>query len=353
MKAITPKRGSRALAGVACTLVLLSTLLVVGAGASPKSHAVAAQSGLIQAGPSRSQCIVPDVIGTGLGAIQTAVSHFESVTGTTVNCLGSYLNGAPTWANWTGAWVTSPQYGYTQWVAEAPQSRQMVLQVDLIPLSLKDIKDPLGWEQSCANGDFDSYATALGTTLVSAGLGDSIIRLGAEANGTWETDFIGTTTREQKLWATCFDNEVTGMRAATGESFLFDWNPNACSENVPYANYYPGNAYVDIMGLDLYDVGCMHPTTKLNFAHLSAEPAGLTKFIAFATAHKKPMSFPEWGLASKPAGDDPGFITGVGDAVACGNFAFEEYFDVASGFAIPIDAGSTPKSVAAFRKQFG
>jgi hypothetical protein len=316
MKAITPKRGSRALAGVACTLVLLSTLLVVGAGASPKSHAVAAQSGLIQAGPSRSQCIVPDVIGTGLGAIQTAVSHFESVTGTTVNCLGSYLNGAPTWANWTGAWVTSPQYGYTQWVAEAPQSRQMVLQVDLIPLSLKDIKDPLGWEQSCANGDFDSYATALGTTLVSAGLGDSIIRLGAEANGTWE-------------------------------------NPNACSENVPYANYYPGNAYVDIMGLDLYDVGCMHPTTKLNFAHLSAEPAGLTKFIAFATAHKKPMSFPEWGLASKPAGDDPGFITGVGDAVACGNFAFEEYFDVASGFAIPIDAGSTPKSVAAFRKQFG
>ena len=70
--------------------------------------------------------------------------------------------------------------------------------------------------RSCAAGDYDSYATELGTNLVAAGLQNSVIRLGPEMNGTWETDFMGTTTQEQNLWATCFANEVTAMRQAAG-----------------------------------------------------------------------------------------------------------------------------------------
>ena len=66
-------------------------------------------------------------------------------------------------------------------------------------------------------------------------------------NGTWEADYMGGTTQEQQLWATCFANEVTGMRQASGENFLIDWNPNAC--NIPYSTIYPGNAYVTSLGL--------------------------------------------------------------------------------------------------------
>jgi len=310
-----------------------------------------ASGGLITAGPSRSECLKPNFTDTGLKSLQSAVTSFDTETNSSVSCVLAYLNGAPTWAAWVDPWVTQSGYGYTSWVAEEPQSRQLVLQVDLIPDSLKDVSDPLGWEKSCAAGDFNSYATELGTNLVAAGLENSVLRLGAEMNGAWETDFIGTTTVEQNLWATCFANEVTALRQATGEHFLIDWNPNACVENIPYANFYPGNAYVDILGLDQYDASCLS-SAPVTFAQLASEPDGLANFEAFASAQGKPMSFPEWGLYSSPAGDDPGYVDGIGATVANGDFAFEAYFDVVNDGTLPLGS-HTPLSLAAFQKWFG
>jgi hypothetical protein len=313
----------------------------------------AASGGPIIAGPSRSECLEAyDPTGaSGLATLQAQVASFNQETGSNVTCLLQYLNGAPSWAAWVDPWITQSQFGYTSWVAAAPQTRQLVLQVDLIPDSLKNVNDPLSWEQSCAAGDFNSYATQLGTNLVAAGLQNSVLRLGPEMNGPWEADYIGTTTQEQNLWATCFANEVTGIRQAAGEHFLIDWNPNACTQNEPYANFYPGNAYVDIVGLDLYDVGCDVPGTQLSFSQLSNETYGLTSFESFAAAQGKPMSFPEWGLATTN-GDDPAYINGIGSTVASNDFAFEAYFDAGAGFSVPLGSG-TPLSLVAFQKWFG
>lgn len=310
--------------------------------------------GLITDGRSRSECVGPDVVGSGLSAVQSAVSSFEKVTSTSVSCISTYLNGAPTWSAWEYPWVTNPNYGYSEWVAAAPQSRQLVLQVDLIPDSLKDVSDPLGWERSCAAGNFNAHATQLGMSLVAAGLQSSVIRLGAEMNGTWETDFVGKTPTEQRQWVKCFDNEVVGLRSAPGEHFLIDWNPNACAYNLGFSRLYPGNSYVNIMGLDLYDASCNAPTTKYSFARLASEPAGLSSFEAFASAHKKPMSLPEWGLSTIPSGDDPKFIDGIGLAFDSRDFAFESYFDYSSKKITALPLGSrTPLSIVAFHKWFG
>lgn len=310
----------------------------------------ATAGGLITAGSSRSECLEPYFIDTGLAALQAAVTSFDSLTSSTVTCVLAYLNGVSTWADWVNPWITNSGYGYTSWVAEDPQVRQLVLQVDLIPDSLENTNDPLSWEQSCASGNFDSYATQLGTNLVAAGLGDSVIRLGAEMNGTWEADFIGTTTQEQNLWATCFANEVTALRQVAGESFLIDWNPNAAVENIPYANFYPGNAYVDILGLDQYDASSQS-NSGVTFAQLASEPAGMDNFEAFAAAHGKPMSFPEWGLYASPAGDDAQFIDGMGSTVENGNFAFEAYYDVGNDGTLQLGSDA-PLSTAAFAKWF-
>lgn len=308
------------------------------------------------AGPSRSECLTPSISANdyGLSYVQAAVTNFDALTGTTVSCLSVYVNDAETWDQWKYPWVTNSMYGYSSWVNEDPQSRQLVLQVNLIPNQLEDVKDPLGWEQSCAAGDFDSYAKVLGQSLVSAGLQHSVIRLGAEMNGNWEVDYVGNTTQEQRLWATCFDNEVTALRSAKGEKFLIDWDPNACKADIPYARYYPGNAYVDIVGLDLYDVGCVSPTRSVSFKQLSLEPEGLVDFEAFAAEKGKPMSLPEWGLSSKPTGDDPGFIDGIGSTVADGDFAFETYFDVNDKGVEALSLGPhTPRAVVAFKDWFG
>ena len=310
----------------------------------------------ITTGASRSECIAPNTSTTnyGLSYLQSQVTTFDTETDSSVTCLSAYLQGSQTWSQWEHPWITDSMYGFTPWVAESPQTRQLVLQENLIPKNLEDVNDPLKWEKSCAAGDYKGHATQLGASLVAAGLANSVIRLGSEGNGTWEADFMGTRKVEQNLWARCFASEVTGLRRATGEHFLIDWNPNACVGNYPYANYYPGNAYVDILGLDLYDVGCLTPTTSLTFSQLANEPAGLTLFERFANAKGKPMSFPEWGLSTIPSGDDPGYIDGIGSVVAKGDFAFETYFDAVGIHTKALPLGSrTPRSLAAFRTWFG
>jgi beta-mannanase len=227
--------------------------------------------------------------------------------------------------------------------------------VNLIPNQLEDVNNPTKWEQACAAGKYDSYARQLGANLVSAGLENSVIRLGQEMNGVWEPDFIGPKKTEQKLWAKCFAKEVTSFRQVAGEHFLFDWNVNACTGDYPYLNFYPGNQFVDIIGLDLYDVGCETPTTRLTFAQLASERIGLNRFEAFAAAQGKPMSLPEWGLSTIPSGDDPGYINGIGSTFTTKDFAFESYFDGAGGpnsKAMALGSG-TPLSDAAFQHWFG
>lgn len=299
------------------------------------------------------QCVDPDFPDTGLAAIKTAVANFNTVTNSSVTCLSAYLTTEPNWTQWEHPWITASQYGYTTWVAQKPHIRQLVLQVDLIPNNLKNVRNPLSWEKSCAAGGFNSYATELGNNLVAAGLQNSVLRVGAEMNGIWEADFIGYTSQEQNLWKECFANEVTALRQSTGEHFLIDWNANACVENIPFSNYYPGNAYVDIVGLDFFDVSCVQPKTRLSFKKLANERLGLANFEKFAAARGKPMSFPEWGLKAFPSGDDPGYIAGIGATFTRRNFAFETYFNVDVKIRPYLALGPTsPLSMAAFRKWF-
>ncbi len=308
-------------------------------------------NGLITAGPSRSRCLEPDLTGVGFVSLNASISGFETKTHSVVTCVSAYLNGATTWTDWSQPWIAGKRYGYSTWVAAKPKTRQLVLGIDLIPTSLSNVKNPLPWEQSCAAGNFNSYATQLGKTLVAAQLGNSVLRLGPEMNGTWERDFIGFTKQEQRLWAQCFANEVIALRQVPGQSFLIDWNPNACVENIPYANFYPGNTYVDILGLDLFDQSCVAPQTPYTFEQLAHEPASLSQFQAFATSMGKPMSLPEWALSAVPIRDDPGYINGIGSTVARGNYAFESYFD----FQVPhpLLGPHTPRSLVAFRRWFG
>ena len=308
-------------------------------------------SGLIASGPSRNKCLTPYFVDTGLASLESAVSHFENETRSVVTCISTYLSGASKWSEWIHPWFTNPKYGYTSWVAADPQVRQLVLGVNLIPRNLSNLNNPLKWEQSCAAGNFNSYATQLGRTLVHAGLQNSIIRLGPEMNGKWEPDYVGNTTQEQRLWANCFANEVSGLRQALGEHFLIDWNPNACVENIPFPHFYPGNSYVDILGLDLFNVSCVAPKASYTFRQLANEPESLTIFQRFAKLTGKPMSIPEWGYLQSPAKDDPGYFTGIGSTFAKGNFAFESYFDYQTPH--PVLGPKTPLSLAAFQRWFG
>jgi hypothetical protein len=89
---------------------------------------------------------------------------------------------------------------------------------------------------------------------------------------------------------------------ATNRQLSVIWNPQGFgSPDLPgnsAESYYPGDAYVDIVGDDLYDIG-----GKAEWAAADA---------LYRVHPGKPFSFPEWGLWGI---DDPSFVIGMADFV--------------------------------------
>ncbi len=71
-----------------------------------------------------------------------------------------------------------PDYDWLKWKNALP-GRQIVISQTMVPNNA-----PSNWRQLGASGVYDHYATKLAANLVAEGLGDSVIRLGPEANDT-------------------------------------------------------------------------------------------------------------------------------------------------------------------------
>jgi O-antigen/teichoic acid export membrane protein/glycosyltransferase involved in cell wall biosynthesis len=333
------RRGRRVVATAATAVIaaIVSATALGGCGSSP-SHSVP-----VQAGDSKVRCIY-----TKLGA---PLRQAERATGVAYNCLETFSDADPTWAAWSKPWLTNRVYGYVSWLAADP-GRQLILTQNLIPDSLAGDPD---WAAECASGAYDSYATQLARNLVKAGFGYSVIRLGPEMNGTWNSGSLGSTPASWKQWGQCFAQEVRAMRAVPGSHLLFDWNVNAGYRNIPLADFYPGNAYVDIIGIDFYDISGQplppvgHPD---RWTALSRQPDSLTEVAAFAAAHHKPLSFPEWATVSSE-GDDAAYVTSMGAFIAHHDVAFQSWFDAGDNGILQLSPSGAPRSLRAYINAFG
>jgi hypothetical protein len=114
------------------------------------------------------------------------------------------------------------------------------------------------------------------------------------------------------------------------------WNPQGYgAPDLPGNSaqaYYPGDAYVDVVGDDLYDI-----RGKAEWAAADA----------LYKAHKsKPFAFPEWGLWGV---DDPAFVKQMRDFVKSHpRTELLAYFESVPGSVF--DLASKPKSLAAYKQ---
>ncbi len=206
-----------------------------------------------------------------------------------------------------------------------------------------------------ANGDFDAHYRKIARDMINAGFANAIIRLGHEG------DFIGYPHSFQggnhAEYIAAFRHVHNVLLSVSGADFLFDYNSNG-----RFLDYgalgYPGDAYVDIIGLDFYDKAPWHhQETKLQ-AHLD-----------FAISHGKPVSYPEFGLAdpagcqqSNPdfcgQGDNPTFIQNVYDWLDSlpdsgpGSLVYANYFN-GNSTANTHNLDRYPNSKAKFKQLFG
>ena len=337
------------------TTLPTATTATTSTTTTTKAPVALATSGVITAGDSKANCIYLDAVN---GVLTTAeLSAVEQATGVIYDCIEIFSDADPTWSDWVNPWPTrTVSDGWDAWLAASPD-HQLVLGLNLVPNSVSPSGYPTntGWEATCASGAYNEYAVALARNLVAEGASNTVIRLGKEFNGSWENDYFGTTTAEYQAWAECFAQEVTAMRAVPGANFLFDWNPNTCTQDFPLTDAYPGNAYVDIIGADFYDADCTTGETAAqegwsNLFTIPSVQTSLSDITAFAKAQGKPLSIPEWGETTTT--DDTAYMNGVIGVVENDDVAYQSYFDCDCDGITPLGS-AIPASTAAYQQGFG
>ncbi|GAA5037317.1 hypothetical protein GCM10023259_000630 [Thermocatellispora tengchongensis] len=222
---------------------------------------------------------------------------FEAWSGREVTVGRTYLPGE-TWAALLGPpFILDP---WTRWRAAKP-GRVLALNVPMIAPNEGRLPDSTVAVllRAGASGAFDGIFTTLAERLVGAGAADTIIVLGWEMNG---TTYSSRCAPDPEAWKVYWRRIVTAMRAVAGQRFRFDFTPSRGQDAIAWTHCYPGDDVVDVIGMDNYD----QPPGE-TFDDYIEQPYGLRAHAAFAAAHGKPMSFPEWGLFRH--GDRPEFVT--------------------------------------------
>jgi hypothetical protein len=225
-----------------------------------------------------------------------------------------------TWANITGPpWLLDP------WQASG---RRLIYSMPMFPYRPGDDSRTTGARLTrCAAGDFDSRWAELGHRLVARRMETTVIRPGWEFDGSW---YPWSAHGRRQSYVGCFRQIVAAMRATPGQRFQFLWNPGVGLHQFPAERAYPGDQYVDLVGVDVYDTSWASGTYPYPATATPAQrraiaarvwsstlngDRGLRFWVRFAAARGKRLAIPEWGLSSRPdghgGGDNPAFIANM------------------------------------------
>lgn len=160
---------------------------------------------------------------------------------------------------------------------------------------------------AAAAGAYNSKFYELGKLLVKDGLGNTIIDPGREMNAPWyEWSEQRAPASEPDAYILAWRQLVTTMRSVPGQHFKFLWT--LYMTNTSVAECWPGSAYVDYIGTDIFDwyggVNSTYPHTASGALDheakwkqiLATAPGGLNWMAAFSRTTGKQIIIPEWGL---------------------------------------------------------
>jgi ribosomal protein L24E len=281
------------------------------------------------------------------------LASFDATTGTTSQIASDYLPSDGGWSAMDGSG------GTLSWLTGAWAGKGYTLSLGVPMIPTNSSGTPVGSLATGATGAYNSYFVTLAQNLVAGGAGNAYLRLGWEFDGNWFPSWSAQTPAAEADFGGYFDQIVTAMRSVPGENFQFVWNPDAgafaeSGYNVTLA--YPGNAYVNVIGLDAYDETWASPKTPATAWNVTLLPA-LNAAQAFAAAQGKPLAICEWGIAflSNGLGDDPLYINNFAAWMKnpVNDVLYESYFNYDGTSDSVLTGGSTPNSLAAFKADFG
>ena len=325
--------------------------------------------------------------GSGAHVGPNGVNYFARWTGGPIalgNDITDYTQG------WDNMQAPSWQYGPWQTWLKAKPGRNLVIGYPILPGvdASRTLPDgtTVSWQQ-CAAGAYNAYYAKFAQGLMNYGADSIYIRLAWEFDGNWYAWQVEN--GEEKAFVACWRDVVDTMRAAApGNNFKFVWNADTYyytdRGGMPWLQTtYPGNRYVDVVAIELYDntwdanaypfpAGCNSSCKQQHrqYAWSNDLMPATQALLAFAQTNKKPFAFGEWGVDSTqdwvngaPVNhgglDDPGYIQNMYNFIEnpANNVAFASYFDISTNDGnhevSPADGPTKfPVSAARYQKLF-
>lgn len=197
-----------------------------------------------------------------------------------------------------------------------------------------------------ARGDFDAYIDSWATGLAAYG-GPVYLRFAHEMNGTWYPWAVGTNGNTVDDYVSAWRHVHDRFDAAGAENVRWVWSPLATGpEDGHLTQAYPGDAYVDWVGLDGFNEGTTRPASIWRDFESIFGPA----YTAIRALTDRPIMIPEIASAEE-GGDKAAWVT---DAFATQlpsyfpNIRAVVWFNRDKEADWRID--SSPASLAAFRE---
>ena len=172
------------------------------------------------------------------------------------------------------------------------------------------------------------------------------VRLGWEFNGAgWNTS---SAVGQPDNYIAAFRNFVTVARSLS-DKFVFEWCPAGSTADMNPELAYPGDAYVDLIGIDFYWYTEYHGSDPVKaWNHFVNSEYGLQWQQDFAAAHGKQTAVAEWGLNS----DSALFVQLASDWFASHNMVYQSYWDSNAAFQGMLSGGQYPSAAALFQSLY-
>jgi hypothetical protein len=179
------------------------------------------------------------------------------------------------------------------------------------------------------------------------------IRTGWEFNGGW---FHYNAVHKADAFIGAWRQFVSVFRSVSPR-FRFDWCPaGAAWMPMKAEDAYPGDDYVDIIGLDIYDqekwCKIKDPKQRWEQVYLKGNH-GLLWHQKFAQEHHKPMSYPEWGAGGVDSGDNPYFIEQMHQWFLDNHVIYATYWNSNSSYKGQLSNDQYPNMGAKYKELFG
>ncbi|MDJ0391343.1 glycosyl hydrolase, partial [Roseomonas sp. E05] len=214
-----------------------------------------------------------------------------------------------------------------------------------VPLIVDDGSASLA---TAATGAYNDYYRSVAETLASSTEGDGpiYIRTGWEFNGDW---FAWSAEGNEEAYIEAYRQFVDTFRSVS-DRFVFEWCVDAASGGMDPSTAYPGDDYVDIIGMDFYwktEYSGSDPVKA--FEDMAYREYGLQWLEDFAVAHGKPTAYSEWGVTGDNAAE---YIKLVQDWFDSHDVAYQSYWDSNAAYPGLMSDGSDPNSGAAYKAAF-